>query len=136
MQPSHVTQFLVDNLSYRAERQKVISNNIANVNTPGYKAKDLVFGEELQKAMSNPNDLQLVKTNAKHLPIEHKVGMMKEPNLITKQNKVEQNDGNNVSLDEEVSEMAKNNIAFEAIQSSLKKDSNWFRLMLDSSGKL
>lgn len=136
MKPSNVTQFLFDNLSYRAERQKVISSNIANINTPGYKAKDLVFAEELEKAKQSSGDLALKKTHKNHLPQGFVASAKPVASLIEKQNKVEQNDGNNVSLDEEISEMAKNNVAFEAIQSSIKKDSNWFKFVLDSSGKI
>ncbi len=59
MKPSSVTDYLVDSLSFRAERQKVISGNIANINTPNYKAKDLVFAQELKKI----NELELARTN-------------------------------------------------------------------------
>ena len=34
-------------MNFRGERQKVISSNIANINTPNYKTKDLVFEDEL-----------------------------------------------------------------------------------------
>ena len=131
MKPSSVTDYLVDNLSFRAERQKVISGNIANINTPNYKAKDVVFAQELEKT----NQLELARTNKNHFTLNG-VGETQKYSIIQKKSEIEQNDGNNVSMDEEVSEMSKNNTAFEAIQSSIKKDSMWFKLMLDSSGKL
>ncbi len=131
MKPSSVTDYLVDNLSFRAERQKVISGNIANINTPNYKAKDVVFAQELEKT----NQLELARTNKNHFAING-AGETQKYSIIQKKSEIEQNDGNNVSMDEEVSEMSKNNTAFEAIQSSIKKDSMWFKLMLDSSGKL
>jgi flagellar basal-body rod protein FlgB len=43
MQPSTVTDQLFKNLSYRADRQNIISSNIANRDTPGYKTKDVAF---------------------------------------------------------------------------------------------
>lgn len=49
MKPSSVTQELYQNLSYRADRQNIISSNIANRDTPGYKTKDLAFAFELDK---------------------------------------------------------------------------------------
>ena len=130
MKPSAVTSYLVDRLNFASERQKVISSNIANINTPNYKAKDLVFADELAKS----NSLELSKTNAMHLDTKKHV-IEKKFELIQKKG-VEQNDGNNVSLDTEISEMSKNNIMFEAIQTSIKKDSTWFKLMLDASGKI
>jgi flagellar basal-body rod protein FlgB len=47
----------------------------------------------------------------------------------------EQNDGNNVNLDQQMSEMAKNNAIFQAIQSSIKKDEQWFKEVIAASGK-
>ena len=47
MHASEVSGKLFEQLNFRGERQKVISSNIANVNTPDYKTKDLVFAEEL-----------------------------------------------------------------------------------------
>ncbi|HLK49921.1 MAG TPA: flagellar basal body protein [Bryobacteraceae bacterium] len=70
-------------------RQKVVSSNIANVDTPGYKTKDLNFQAELQAAsyLDNP------------LPVE-------VPDLPVK------NDGNNVSLDREARLLAENDLRF------------------------
>lgn len=52
MKPSSVTDTLFNQLNFRGDRQKVISSNIANINTPGYKTKELVFESELKKASS------------------------------------------------------------------------------------
>lgn len=70
-------------------RQKVVTSNIANVDTPGYKAKDLNFQAEFQAAsyLNNP------------MPVE-------VPDLPVK------NDGNNVSLDREARLLAENNLRF------------------------
>lgn len=70
-------------------RQKVVASNIANVDTPGYKTKDLDFQAEFQSAsyLKNP------------LPVE-------VPDLPVK------NDGNNVSLDREARMLAENNLRF------------------------
>ena len=43
MHASNVSSKLFEQLNFRAERQKVISSNIANINTPNYKTKELVF---------------------------------------------------------------------------------------------
>src|SRR5690349_11717054 len=70
-------------------RQKVVTSNIANVDTPGYKTKDLNFQAEFQAAsyLNNP------------MPVE-------VPDLPVK------NDGNNVSLDREARLLAENNLRF------------------------
>lgn len=104
MHPSHVTQTLFENLSFRSERQKVISGNIANINTPNYKTKELVFESELKKAN---DDLELKVTHKRHIPFDLETQKTTGPQLIEVQNLLEQNDGNNVSMDKQVSEMAK-----------------------------
>ena len=138
MEASNVTGLLFKQLGYRGDKQKVISGNIANINTPDYKAKDLVFEEELQKASeASKMRLELATTNSKH--IKHSqinaVKHPQQPQVIEKEGLVEQNDGNNVNLDQEMSAMAKNNVMVNAIQSSIKKDANWFRSVIESSGK-
>lgn len=57
------------------------------------------------------------------------------PRLIEVPNLIEQNDGNNVNLDSQMSEQSKNKVLFDAIQSSIKKDSRLFRSVIDASGK-
>lgn len=135
MKPSTVTETLFDTLNYRAERQKVISANIANLNTPDYKTKDLSFEAALNDK-NKERDLELFKTNSMHIDTtsldeisESKITQYEVPNLQ------EQNDGNNVNLDMQMSEMSKNTTMFQALQSSIKKDSLLFRSVLDASAK-
>ncbi len=70
-------------------RQKVVASNIANVDTPGYKTKDIKFQAEVQAASYQTNPL----------PVE-------VPDLPVK------NDGNNVNLDREARMLAENNLRF------------------------
>jgi flagellar basal-body rod protein FlgB len=78
-------------LKLTATREKAISANMANVDTPGYRTRDINFESELNRVMSRP----LSQTGegseaAQLLPVIRQV-----PNLI------ERPDGNNVSLDRE-----------------------------------
>ncbi|PKN13997.1 MAG: flagellar basal body rod protein FlgB [Deltaproteobacteria bacterium HGW-Deltaproteobacteria-24] len=132
MQPSNVTSTLFENLSFRSERQKVISGNIANINTPNYKTKELVFEQELQQAN---DDLKLKTTHNKHIAFDLENPKTTGPQLVEVQNLLEQNDGNNVSLDKQISEMSKNTVIFNALQASIKKDSQWLKAIIDSSAK-
>lgn len=131
MEASKVSGKLFEQLNFRGERQKVISSNIANVNTPNYKTKDLVFQEELD---NTNNILQLKRTSPKHMynlefTDNSKQQLIKIPGLV------EQNDGNNVNLDSQMSEQSKNKILFDGIQASIKRDSSLFKSVIDSSSK-
>jgi flagellar basal-body rod protein FlgB len=133
MQPSSVTDLLFQQLNYRAEKQKVISSNIANIDTNDYKTKDLKFKDHLKNA-DDMFELQLKRTNSKHLILPN---IKQESNYekFEVQGLEEQNDGNNVNIDDQMSQMSKNSIMFKAIQNSIKKDSSWFKSIIDASSK-
>lgn len=86
-------------------RQKLVASNIANVDTPGYKAKDIDFQFEF---MSLAQDAQ--------------------PNVVEAQGLVVKNDGNNVSMDREARLLAENalrfNLASNLMKSQLKLVNN------------
>ena len=134
MEASSISNKLFEQLNFRGERQKVISSNIANINTPGYKTKELVFEDELNNSITN-NSLQLRATNSKHMTNINSSLANSNPKLMEVDNLEEQNDGNNVNLDTQMGEMSKNKILFDAIQSSIKRDSKLFRSVVESSAK-
>ena len=134
MQASNVSSLLFNKLSFSAERQKAISGNIANINTPNYKTKDVVFEDELKMAKTK-NDLQLKTTHGNHISIENDFSNKTSTSMIEVQGLEEQNDGNNVSLDKQMSEMSKNAVEAQALASAIKKDSRWFKSVIESSAK-
>jgi flagellar basal-body rod protein FlgB len=52
-------------LDYLATRQKVVASNVANINTPGYKARDISF-ENVLKSKSSAGELQMRVTDPRH----------------------------------------------------------------------
>ncbi len=138
MKPSSVTDILFNQLNYSSERQKVISSNIANIDTPNYKTKDIKFKDELQKSNNNMainSQLKLAITNKAHMQIDNINNNQNRYDVYEVKNLEEQNDGNNVNLDTQMSEMSKNSVLFNALQNSIKKDSSWFKTMIDASSK-
>lgn len=132
MEASSISNKLYEQLNFRAEKQKVISSNIANINTPNYKTKELVFEDELN---TQTNVLKMKQTNSKHIStIDNNLSSV-NPKLLEVQGLQEQNDGNNVNLDSQMSEMSKNKVLYDAIQSSIRRDSKLFRSVIESSAK-
>lgn len=103
-------------LSASSLRQNAISNNIANVNTPGYKKSEVSFESMLQSAITG-DKLPMVKTNARHLPTQ-KNGIP-NPEINTVTNTSMRTDGNNVDIDVEMAELAKNSIYYNAVAQQL-----------------
>ncbi len=133
MEASNISNALFEQLNFRGEKQKVISSNIANINTPGYKTKDLVFEDELNNKLNNTLKMEL--TSSKHISSINSSSANVNPKLVEVKGLQEQNDGNNVNLDTQMSEMSKNKILYDAIQSSIKRDSRLFRSVIESSAK-
>lgn len=69
-------------MNYLSQRQRVISQNIANVDTPGYKPRDLTkvdFGSVLKDVNKSSHDsVSLATTNNKHLPLANDVATAQE----------------------------------------------------------
>lgn len=74
-------------------------------------------------------------TNNKHILTSDINNINTNPRLVQVSGLQEQNDGNNVNLDSQMSEQSKNKVIFDAIQSSIKRDSRLFRSVIESSAK-
>ena len=116
-QASPVTQ-LESALSASGLRHKVISNNIANVNTPGFKRSEVSFEGELTRALSNQSNLGLNRTNEKHFSGSTTYS---GPRTQTSAETTMRTDGNNVDIDAEMAAMTKNNLYYNTVAHSIKK---------------
>jgi flagellar basal-body rod protein FlgB len=127
-------------LDYRALRQDMISSNIANVDTPFYRPRDIRFEETLaiEKAkvlnQSSPK-LQIAQTNSSHMPLYEEQSSYKAKTFF-RDGHMAKNDGNSVDLDVETTEMSKNSIMFNALVGAIKKSSDIFKSVIDSSSKV
>lgn len=106
---SNVFSSLEKGLEYSTLKQKVISQNISNVDTPNYKAKTVSF----QDALSNANDqLRAIRTNPRHFHFEPH----SNHHAIKANNNVQYNhNGNSVDVDQEMADLAKNQIYYNAL---------------------
>jgi len=97
-------------------RHEVISNNIANVNTPRFKKSDVIFESLLAKELGLDKDekkLELVRTRDKHLPIPFPgkaAAVIQRDDIHTMRV-----DDNNVDIDVEMANMAKNQIYYNTM---------------------
>ena len=103
----------------RAEnlRQKAIANNIANLETPGYRRFDVKFEELLAKVLTSPGDIDLSEIEAQ----------LYQP----KQTPVKSN-GNDVNIETEVGEMVKNTLRHKAYIRLLNKKYSQIELAINT----
>jgi len=97
-------------------RNEAIANNIANVDTPGYKRQDVNFEEQLRKAMKNSRytsiDERVANVDLERLnPITYRDHSTLSYRL----------DGNNVDIDTENVELASNQIRYQGLTDSITK---------------
>ncbi len=104
-------------LNLRHERQEVLAANIANADTPQYKARDFDFDAELSRAMRSgaqaSDNVNLTTTSARHLPgsgggsstvEELKYRVPQQPSL----------DGNTVEMESERARFAENSLRYQS----------------------
>ncbi|WP_272700394.1 flagellar basal body rod protein FlgB [Desulfovibrio sp. Fe33] len=107
-------------MDLRLERQNVVTGNIANVNTPGYRARSLEFEGRLQDAL-NQNALgKLTRTQGSHLPATFDPDGFKGEGLDDFRAR-EVYGMDHVNLDKEMATNAKNTMMYNALASVIKK---------------
>ncbi|SHJ68386.1 flagellar basal-body rod protein FlgB [Hathewaya proteolytica DSM 3090] len=112
---SHVYGYIKDAMAASMKRDSVISNNIANVNTQGYKRFDVI----LKNNLKNHNKMEMKRTEEKHLPsnsIESAYEIKRDNSTSMK------NDGNNVDVDSEMGNLAANAILYQSLVTSINNE--------------
>ncbi len=98
-------------------RNEVLSNNIANVNTPNYKRQDVAFERELERALGN----------SKYKSMDAKVGDLKLKRLKARpytdySNFSYRMDGNNVDIDTENVTLAANQLKYQGVMLGIQSE--------------
>ncbi len=108
-------------LNFREMRQEVISSNIANYDTPGYKAKRVGFEKALARALDIDGQQSLDTTDPKHFNVGGGGFETLEPEIYDDPNGVVSEDGNTVDREAELAKMAENKIMYDAAVQMLNK---------------
>jgi flagellar basal-body rod protein FlgB len=107
-------------LTWTSKRQQVLSDNVANLDTPGYRARDFSFAEQLSA-------LAMTTTSASHItPLEdtasahvYEVDGQEKPN------------GNNVDLERETTEITRNGVQYTTLVQYLNQKIKTLRSAID-----
>ena len=101
-------QMALDGLSLR---QQVISQNLANVDTPGYQARSVNF-EDALKSMLNRQNIPMATTDSRHLSLVQQAAGSVVSNRPGGSFRA---DGNNVDIDVELTDMTETGIQYQAL---------------------
>jgi flagellar basal-body rod protein FlgB len=118
-------------LDVRAERHTLIASNIANAETPRYQAVDLAFEGSLKEAMGGAALPAVARTHPRHFPIGTQDRVALGANLIYRKSAGVGNDLNSVDLDTEMTQLAHNNLLYNATAQMLSKKFAGVRQAID-----
>jgi len=119
-------------LNLRQMNQNVISSNIANADTPGYKAKALEFEGALREALAVGDDTRPATTNPAHMA--HRETDPVQPEIYDDPNGVESLDGNTVDRNSEMAKMVENQLMYDASADLLKKKLGMLKYAITEGG--
>jgi flagellar basal-body rod protein FlgB len=104
-------------LDLRSQQHALTASNLANADTPGFKARVIDFESELAGAYGTGNGLQPTRTDARHLG-GHTAGDPKVNELEPQDGAL---DGNSVNAEREMVRLGENEMMFSAVSRGLSK---------------
>ncbi|MBI4925145.1 MAG: flagellar basal body rod protein FlgB [Bdellovibrio sp.] len=119
-------------LNLRLLNQNVISSNIANADTPGYKAKALEFETAFRRALESDQGMQPLQTHPEHL--KSSVIDPVYPEIYEDPHGLETLDGNTVDRSQEMAKMAENQILYDASAELLKRKLGMLKYSVTEGG--
>jgi flagellar basal-body rod protein FlgB len=128
-----VTDYLHKGLEATSLRNEVISNNIANADTPGFKVSEVKFEEVLVSAISS-GGLELKATREGH--IRNSVSDIgdAEPEVISAENTSYRMDGNNVDIEAQMVSLSQNNLEYYTLVNKLNSEFSKLNMAIRGGG--
>jgi flagellar basal-body rod protein FlgB len=103
-----IIEIINENLNRNVSKLEIVTNNIANIETPNYKRREIVFEDVLEEAK-----LQLRTSNEKH--IKGIRSSYSNGKIITDQSSPSRADGNNVVLEKEIKDLNEIQLMYQSL---------------------
>lgn len=121
-----VARMALDGLS---QRQQVISRNLANVDTPGYRAQTFKFEDALKRAVRGESRMNLAASHSTHMASTTSKAGFRVENRPGGSLRADQN---NVDIDVELVEMSTTGIQYQAVTQSVNKKLQLLKFIANS----
>lgn len=115
------TNALGSSINFRSLKQDVTSSNIANAETPGYKAKKMDFEQALSRAVDISGLSKLSVEHPDHFAVGGSSFLNVRADVYENPDITVTNDGNTVDLEREMAELAENTIMYKAAVELINK---------------
>jgi len=134
-------KLLENSLDLRAAKHRLLQSNIANQETPGYRAKDINFEQELKRVSAStpantgadPGTGVNGRTNPAHIPVIGERGM--EPRVIERPSGIEGFDSNSVGIEGEMVKLSENTLKYNISAKLLKGRLNMLMTAIKEGGR-
>ena len=107
-------------LDLRSEKHNVTVSNIANIDTPNYKAFDVLVEKEMAKRMGEARTVELQQTRPGHFPGKNASEKV-EPQRINSPQTGTRGDGNTVDLDKAMGDLTENTLLYSTFAQIINK---------------
>ncbi|MEO5346303.1 MAG: flagellar basal body rod protein FlgB [Magnetococcus sp. YQC-9] len=118
-------------MNLRHRRQEIIASNIANVDTPGYKARRLEFEDVLRDSMPVGDELPVARTARGHMPMG--MHMPIEGELQEVETSIPKGDQNSVDLEQEMARQSANQLLYNYAAQSMNSQISQMRMVIQGS---
>ncbi len=117
-------------LDFNLQRNNQIASNIANIDTPGYKATDIKFEDQLRTAIGAGNQLKMKATQNGHISADIKKLDNIKPEVI-EEDDPSRPDGNNVSLEKEMYKLVETQLMYNSVIQAITKRGSILRYAVE-----
>lgn len=111
-------------------RQEVISHNLANVDTPGYKSQHVEFETMFRAALENNSSFSADTTHPQHFKIGFSDPLDVQATVVSETFYDIRMDENNVDADQEMTELAENTITYNLLVDQLNNEFSRLRMVI------
>lgn len=119
-------------LSWLDERQRVIAQNVANSDTPGYVGRDLNQPADFAAAMREGGGVRMVRTSAMHIAPQGQTARFETTSAPDSETTL---DGNSVVVEEQMLKMAESRMAYDAAIGFYQKSMQMLRMAARPPGR-
>ena len=126
---------LAASIQMRLLRQNVVSSNIANAETPGYKAKKLDFEEALRRAIDINGAGKMHSSHNEHYPVNGGSISRVRADIYDNPDVNINPDGNTVDLEKEMAKLSENSILYKAALELINKKMSMMRYAVSEGGR-
>lgn len=125
--------FKANLLDLRQQRQEIIGTNVANSDTPGYKARRLEFEDALKAALPPRDALPIARTSGRHMPMPYAGPVVGEIQAV--ETHIPKGDRNSVNIEQEMARQTANQLLFNYASQSMNGQIGTLRMVIDGSPK-